>query len=367
MTGGLPMAAPAQRPPLDRVGALRWLRVNLFSGPLNTLLTLVTFGAIALVVPAVLRWAVVDAVWRSADPAVCRAAAGACWAVVAEKHRLMLFGLYPHAEHWRPVAATVLYVAAVALTCWPGSWRRIVLVPLWTVTVAVFLVLMLGGALGLSLVETREWGGLPLTVVVFTATVMMALPLGIILALGRRSRLPLIRTAAIGLIEIVRGVPLVTVLFCAAVVFPLFLPPGWDVDKLVRVLVAMGIFYGCYFAEVIRGGLQAIPKGQHEAAASLGLSYWQSTRKIVLPQALRVVIPGLMNHVISVFKNSTLVIVVGLFDMLYATTAAIADPLWIAFYTEGYLFVGAIYFLGCWAMSRYSQFIERRLARGRSY
>ncbi len=370
MTDGVGLAGEAHmvaRPPLDRIGLVRWMRRNLFNGLGNTLLTLATAAAIALAVPRLLRWAVIDAVWWTSDPAICRAAAGACWAVVVEKHRLMLFGLYPYDEHWRPLAATGIYTVTVAITCWPRAWHRAVLIPLWMAAAVAFLVLMLGGVFGLTQVETRLWGGLSLTIIVFTATAVIGLPTGVVLALGRRSRLPVIGAVCVALIELVRGVPLVTVLFCAAVVFPLFLPPGWDIDKLVRVLVAMGIFAGCYFAEIIRGGLQAIPRGQYEAAASLGLPYWLTTRRIILPQALRIVIPGLMNQLISVFKNSTLVIIIGLFDVLNATTTAIADPPWIAFYTEGYLFVAAIYFLGCSAMSRYSQFIERRLARGRLY
>ena len=358
---------PAERPPLQRIGVVRWMHENLFSSIGNTLLTLVVAAVILLALPRLFRWAVIDAVWWTSDPTVCRAAAGACWAVVVEKHRLMLFGLYPYDEHWRPLAATGIYTAAVAITCWPRAWHRMVLLPLWTFAVAAFLVLMLGGVFGLTPVETRLWGGLSLTIIVFSSTVLIGLPAGVLLALGRCSRLPVIRSVSVGLIELIRGVPLVTVLFCAAVVFPLFLPPGWDIDKLLRVLIAMGIFAGCYFAEVIRGGLQAIPPGQYEAAASLGLPYWLTTRKIILPQALRIVIPGLMNQLISVFKNSTLVIIIGLFDILNATTTAIADPPWIAFYTEGYLFVAGIYFLGCWAMSRYSRFIELRLARGRRY
>ncbi|MGE0716497.1 MAG: amino acid ABC transporter permease [Alphaproteobacteria bacterium] len=348
-------------------GFAPWLRRNLFGSVGNTLVTLAIAVVLVLAVPPLVRWAIVDAVWWTSDPARCRAAAGACWAVVVEKHRLILFGLYPHDEHWRPLAATILFAGTVALTCWPATWRARVLVPLWGAATAAFLVLMLGGVLGLTEVETRLWGGLPLTIVVFTATVAIGLPLGVLLALGRRSRLPFIRVASVTIIEVIRGVPLVTVLFCAAVVFPLFLPAGWTIDKLVRVLVAMGIFAGCYFAEIIRGGLQAVPDGQYEAAKSLGLPYPVAMLRIVLPQALRIVIPGLMNQLISVFKNSTLVIIIGLFDILNATTTAIADPPWIAFYTEGYLFVAAIYFLGCWAMSRYSRFVERRLATGRRY
>ncbi|MBI4184932.1 MAG: amino acid ABC transporter permease [Proteobacteria bacterium] len=360
-------ARAALPPPVERVGALRWMRDNLFSSLANTLLTLLTVAALALVVPPILMWAFVGSVWYPPDPEVCRAATGACWAVIVEKHRVMFFGLYPYAEHWRPFLAVILYVVAVALTCWRRCWSWQVLVPLWAASLAAIVVLMLGGIFGLTVIDTGQWGGVPLTMVVFTATVTLGLPLGVVLALGRRSEMPVIRLLSVLFIEFIRAVPLVTILFCAAVVFPLFLPPGWNVDKMVRVLIGMGIFYGCYFAEVIRGGLQAIPRGQYEAAASLGLSYWRTTRKIILPQALRIVIPGLMNHIISAFKNSTLVIIVGLFDLLNATGAAVADPLWIRYYTEGYLFVAAVYFVGAFALSKYSQQLERWLAEGRRY
>ena len=354
-------------PPVERIGLLRWLRDNLFSSVPNAIISVLGTVALAVTVPRVVDWVLIDSVWYTDDSAACRAAAGACWAVIAEKHRVMFFGLYPFEEHWRPFLALLIYVGTLGVSAIPRFWRWKFLLPLWIVATTSIITLMFGGVLGMRALETNDWGGLPLTMVVFTGTMVIGSPIAVVLALGRRSDLPVVKTICVIFIEGVRAVPLVTVLFCAAVVFPLFFPPGITIDKLMRVVVAMGIFFGCFQAEVIRGGLQAIPRGQYEAANSLGLSYWQTTRKIILPQAIRIVIPGLMNHVISSFKNSTYVIIVGLFDILNATSASVADPNWIAYYTEAYLFVAFVYFLGAFALSRYGQFLERRFGEGRRY
>ena len=354
-------------PPVERIGLLRWLRDNLFSSVPNAIISVLGIVALAVTVPRVVDWVLIDSVWYTDDSAACRAAAGACWAVIAEKHRVMFFGLYPFEEHWRPFLALLIYVGTLGVSAIPRFWRWKFLLPLWIVATTSIITLMFGGVLGMRALETNDWGGLPLTMVVFTGTMVIGSPIAVVLALGRRSDLPVVKTICVIFIEGVRAVPLVTVLFCAAVVFPLFFPPGITIDKLMRVVVAMGIFFGCFQAEVIRGGLQAIPRGQYEAANSLGLSYWQTTRKIILPQAIRIVIPGLMNHVISSFKNSTYVIIVGLFDILNATSASVADPNWIAYYTEAYLFVAFVYFLGAFALSRYGQFLERRFGEGRRY
>ena len=354
-------------PPVERIGLLRLLRDNLFSSVPNAIISVLGIVALAVTVPRVVDWVLIDSVWYTDDSAACRAAAGACWAVIAEKHRIMFFGLYPFEEHWRPFLALLIYVGTLGVSAIPRFWRWRFLLPLWIAATTAIVTLMLGGVLGLRALETNDWGGLPLTMMVFTGTMVIASPIAVLLALGRRSDLPVVKTICVIFIEGVRAVPLVTVLFCAAVVFPLFFPPGITIDKLMRVIVAMGIFFGCFQAEVIRGGLQAIPRGQYEAANSLGLSYWQTTRKIILPQAIRIVIPGLMNHVISSFKNSTYVIIVGLFDILNATSASVADPNWIAYYTEAYLFVAFVYFLGAFALSRYGQFLERRFGEGRRY
>lgn len=360
-------ARAARRPPVERIRVLRWIHQNLFDGPLNTMLTIGAALVLVAVVPSLVRWALVDAVWSASGPEECLASTGACWAVIVEKHRFMFFGQYPYDEQWRPTLAILVYLAATGLSFWRACWSPRIMAPLWIATIALFVVLIFGGFGGLSFVETDKLGGIPLTFIVFTWTIATGLPLGIVLALGRRSRLPLIRSVCVVAIEAIRGVPLVTILFSAAVVFPLFLPAGWSVDKLGRVLVAMSVFAGCYFSEIVRGGLQAIPKGQYEAAQSLGLSYWPTTLKIVLPQALRIVIPGLMNQIISIFKNSTYVIVIGLFDLLNTTSIALSDPLWIRFYREGYLFVALAYFSGAYGLSRFSQHLERTLSAGRRY
>ena len=365
-------AAPEVRrpdlpPPVERIGALRWMRDNLFNNTWNALLTIVSVVALLYFIPPILAWAFVDSVWYTEDSSVCRQATGACWAVITEKHRVIFFGLYPYEEHWRALLALILYVGTIVLSGWRRMWNLKILVPLWIFTVVAILTLMVGGVFGLEYVSTNQWGGLPLTMVIFTGMMVIGMPMAVLLALGRRSEMPVVKVLSVMLIELLRGVPLVTVLFTAAVVFPLVLPDGVDIDKMIRVVIGMGIFIGCHQAEVIRGGLQAIPKGQYEAAASIGLGYWRTTGKIILPQALRIVIPGLMNHVISAFKNSTLVIIVGLFDLLNATGVAVADPLWINYYTEGYLFVAMVYFCGTFTLSRYSQHLERWLAEGRRY
>jgi general L-amino acid transport system permease protein len=353
-------------PPTQRIAPLRWARDNLFSSVPNALVTLALAVVVLLMISSFVGWGLLDAVWLADAPSQC-VGKGACWAVIAEKHRFMFFGLYPYDEQWRGFAAILIFVGSIGLSFWRRLWSWRILLPLWIGAAGIGVMLVRGGVFGLKLVDTGQWGGVPLTLMVFGWTVGVGLPLGIVLALARRSRLPFIRIASVTLIEAVRGVPLVAVLFYAAVVFPLSMPAGWSMDKLLRVLIAMSVFYGCYFAEVVRGGLQGIPKGQYEAGRSLGLSYWTLTGKVVLPQALRLVIPGLMNHIISVFKNSTFVVVVGLFDLFNATTTALADPLWIRYYTEAYLFVALFYFLGAHVLSRFSTYLERALAKGRQY
>jgi len=353
-------------PPVEKIAALRWLRQNLFNSPLNSTITILLGIALALTVPGFIHWALFESVW-SGDHEACRAAAGACWAVVGEKHRPMLFGVYPYEEHWRLVLALVVYLSVIALTLTPRFWKIGVLAPLWILNLAITLVLMWGGVFGLAPIETSQWGGLPLTMVLFTGTVVFGSPLSVLLALGRRSHLPGIKSVCVIFIESLRGVPLITILFVAVNVFPLFLPEGLEFDKLLRVMIGMAIFFACYQAEVIRGGLQAIPRGQIEAAEALGLGYWHMMRRIVLPQALRICLPGLVNHIIAAFKNTSFVLIIGLFDILTATTAVMEDPVWRRFFVEAYLFVALIYFCFCFALSRYSQLVERWLTEGRRF
>lgn len=353
-------------PPIEKVAALRWMRQNLFNSPLNSMITLILGLALIFALPDFIQWSLFNSVW-SGDHEACRAATGACWAVIGEKHRPMLFGVYPYEEHWRLVLALIVYLSVIAATLTPMFWKVKILVPLWIGNLVVTLTLMWGGVLGLTPIETSQWGGLPLTMVLFSGTVVFGSPLSVLLALGRQSNLPGIKSICVVFIESLRGVPLITILFVAVNVFPLFLPEGLEFDKLLRVMAGMAIFFSCYQAEVIRGGLQAIPRGQIEAAEALGLSYWQLMSRIVLPQALRICLPGLVNHIIAAFKNTSFVLIIGLFDILTATTAVMEDPVWRRFFVEAYLFVAIIYFGFCFALSKYSQLVERWLSEGRRF
>ena len=352
-------------PPSVKVPLLGWVQANFFGSASSTIISLAAIALIAAFLPGFVQWALFDAVWATEDHEVCRAASGACWAVIGEKHRPMLFGVYPYDEHWRLVLALALYLLTVATTMFRRFWDARILIPLWLVSLVSIGILLWGGVFGLTFVDTSQWGGLPLTMVLFTGTVVMGLPLAVLLALGRQSKLPLVKAVSIVFIESLRGVPLITILFVAVNVFPLFLPAGMELNKLLRVMVGMAIFFACYQAEVIRGGLQAIPKGQYEAAESLGLTYWHSTSRIVLPQALRICLPGMVNHIIAALKNTSFVLIIGLFDILTATTAVMEDPLWRKFFVEAYLFVALIYFIFCYALSKYSQGLETWLNEGR--
>ncbi len=354
----------SRAPPVPVGGALPWLRRNLFDGWANTLATVLVLGALAWALPPIVRWALVNAVF-GADNAACRAVAetGACWGVVAEKYRLILFGRYPFDQQWRALLACALMIGAIVASCYRPFWR-VWLLGLWVAVLAAFFVLMLGGWFGLTPVETSRWGGFPLTVLLSTVSLVVAFPLAVLVALGRQSRMVGIRTLCVLYVELVRGVPLISVLFMASFMFPLFMPQGTTIDVLLRVLVGMTLFTAAYLAEVVRGGLQALPKGQVEAAQSLGLGYWQTTRKIVLPQALRLVVPAIMNTFIGAFKDTSLVTIVSLYDLTGALQLALGDANWRKFFFEGQLFVAAIYFVFCYAMSRYSRWVERHLNTG---
>jgi general L-amino acid transport system permease protein len=361
VTQDLPLAV--EPPPPAASGALGWLRANLFSSVFNTVLTIVAVALLAVTVPPVIRWAFFDAVWSAPNSRACRGA-GACWAFIAEKWRFILFGTYPYDQHWRPSCAVLIIVALILASCDRRLWgRRLML--LWIAGIGVVGILMWGGIFGLSYVSNELWGGLPLTLILAVVGIAFAFPLAILLALGRRSRLPAVRTICVAYIELIRGVPLITVLFMASVMLPLFLPTGVTIDKLLRAQAAFIFFAAAYLAEVVRGGLQAIPRGQIEAADALGLSYWRRTQLIVLPQALALVIPPLVNTFIGTFKDTTLVIIIGLFDLLGTINASLNDANWRGTSTEAYVFAAAIYFCFCFFMSRYSQMLERELNKGR--
>jgi general L-amino acid transport system permease protein len=354
------------RPPRVSVGAIGWLRAHLFSSWFNTILTGLAVWLILATVPGVISWAFLDSVWGDASPEACKEAAGACWAFVYEKYRFILFGFYPWGEHDRPLIAMIIFLALILTSCFRRAWGR-PLIAAWVIGLTAVAILMWGGVLGLTYVDQSQWGGLPLTLFLATFGIAGAFPLAILLALGRRSEMPAIKSLCIGYIELVRGVPLISVLFMASVMFPLFLPTGVSIDKLLRAQVGIILFSAAYLAEVIRGGLQAIPKGQYEAADALGLTYWQSMRKIILPQALRITIPPMVNTFIGGFKDTSLVLIIGLFDLLMTTRTAFQDIEWRQYFVEGYVFCALIYFTFCFFMSRYSQWLERDLTRSQSH
>lgn len=357
----------APRPaPANTGGPLVWLRSNLFGDVKTGFSTLILGGLLLWFVPQFLNWSLLQAVWVP-DVKACRAAEGfgACWGVVAEKYRLIIFGRYPFEQQWRPLIATLLMMVMLVASCTRAFWKPW-LAFLWAAVLIVFFILMYGGALGLTKVATDRWGGLPLTILLATLSIVMAFPIALLVALGRRANLPAIRVFCTLYVELIRGVPLISVLFMASFMFPLFMPPGLTIDVLIRVLVGITLFNAAYLAEVVRGGLQAVPKGQIEAAATLGLSYWQTQRKIVLPQALAMVVPSIVNSFIATFKDTSLVSIVSLFELTGALDMAInADANWKPFKLQGYMFIAIIYFIFCFSMSRYSQWVEKQVNKSK--
>ena len=355
---------PDLPPPSTSVGAAAWLRSNLFSNGFNILLTLLAAYLVWLIVPPVLSWALLDANWSGSTRADC-SGEGACWVFVRERFGQFMYGFFPEGLRWRVNLTVLLAVAGAA----PLFIQRM---PRKAVYAAGFLLLypllafwlLHGGFFALEEVPTSRWGGLMLTLVIAAVGIAGALPLGILLALGRRSDLPAIRVLCVTFIEFWRGVPLITVLFMSSVMLPLFLPEGLSFDKLVRALIGVILFQSAYIAEVVRGGLQAIPKGQYEAAAAMGLGYWRMMGLVILPQALKLVIPGIVNTFIALFKVTSLVIIIGLFDLLNSIKQATADPAWIGMATEGYVFAALLFWMFCFGMSRYSMRLERRLDTG---
>jgi general L-amino acid transport system permease protein len=358
------MAIAPRPPPIRTTGPIAWARDNLFGSWPSGFLTVAVLVLLAWLVPELIRWALIDAVWSAKSSDACKAVDGACWAMIREKFRLILFGRFPFEEQWRPLVGMMVLLATVLASCNRRFWRP--WLPLaWIGGGGVFLALMWGGFAGMSLVRTGLWGGLPLTLMLSVFGLMIAFPLSIFLALGRRSNLPAIRALCVAYIELIRGVPLISLLFMASFMLPLFLPAGVTIDALLRALIAFVLFAAAYLAEVVRGGLQAIPRGQVEAAQALGLHYWQIQLRIVLPQALRLVIPPTVSTFIGFFKDTSLVAIVALTDLLLAMRQAIADPVWRPVFVEGYVFVAAIFFVFCYAMSRYSRYLERSLDTGR--
>jgi general L-amino acid transport system permease protein len=310
-----------------------------------------------------MRWALVDARW-SGTAADCRAAdAGACWSFIGHKLPFILFGLYPATERWRPALATVALLLLVVISLVPRFWRRWI-VGAWIAALAAVLWLMGGGA-GLSRVPTQDWGGLPITIMLTVVGLGLGLPLGTLLALGRRSRLPAPRWAASTIVDVVRGTPLVAVLYLAVLVVPLALSTGVEVDKLLLAQAGVAVFAAAYLAEAVRAALQIVPARRSDAARALGLTWWQSMRLIVLPEALRVAVPSFVSIAVGFFQDTSLIVIVGLFDLLNTARLAAQDPAWLGFHTEAYVFVGGLYFAGSALVSRYGLWLERRLGVSR--
>ncbi|HAS50663.1 MAG TPA: amino acid ABC transporter permease [Gammaproteobacteria bacterium] len=358
---------PDLPPPVSTIGAVGWMRRNLFSSPSNIALTALAAYLLWIAIPPLLNWTVFNATWSGDTRADCQANSGACWVFIRVHFDQFLYGFYPEAQRWRVNLAVLLLILGAAplftQTITNAAKVKLGLSLLVGYPIIAF-ILFKGGLFGLPAIDTSRWGGLFLTLVIAGVGMTAALPLGVLLALGRRSKMPAIQTLCITFIEFWRGIPLITVLFMSSVMLPLFLPEGMNFDKLLRALIGVTLFQAAYMAEVVRGGLQAIPKGQIEAAAALGLGYWKTMALIVLPQALKLVIPGIVNTFIALFKDTSLVLIIGLFDLMNIVHNATTNPEWLGFSTEGYVFAAAVYWLFCFSMSRYSQSLEKRLHTG---
>lgn len=347
---------------------LRRLGHGLFGSWLNAALTVVSVYLFVIVIPPLIDWAILSSKWLPIDPKTCVQEDGACWAFIQAKTRFILFGRFPYEEQWRALLACVLVLFALGISgVWKfwhwQHWRRF-LIGLWASVLVLSAILLHGGILGLSTVRIGLWGGLPVTLILSLFGIFFAFLFSIFLALGRRSELPIVRWVSVGYIELIRGVPLVGILFMAAVLFPMFLPEQLPMSTLLRAQIAFILFFAAYMAEVIRGGLQALDKGQYEAAAAIGLTRWQRMRWIILPQALTTTIPSLVNIFIGAFKDTSLVVIISMHDLLGTTKASMNDPHWLGVYIEPYLFTAAIYFVFCAGISLYSQRLEKYLNIG---
>jgi len=365
MTDSAKTVLPADsiKPPLTSVGVIGWAKANLFNGFFNSILTVFTLLLLWKIIPPFIRWAFVDSSWVSSAEE-CRAAGGACWSAISLNIRFIIFGFFPPDSQWRPLLAMILLVGLLFYSRNRNHWGK----PLgyaWIAGLFIMGLLMKGGLFGLASVESTQWGGLPLTLLLSVFGLTAAYPLGIVLALGRQSKMPAIKTVCILYIELIRGVPLISLLFMSSVVFPLFLPQGVTFNKILRAQLAIILFTAAYIAEVVRGGLQGMSRGQYEAAESLGLNYYLTMRLIILPQALKIVIPPSVSILISAFKDTSLVVIIALYDLLKTTQSILSDPKWMGFSAEAYIFVALIYFLCCFFMSNYSRRLERELDTGR--
>ncbi len=357
------MLEPIHSPPFTK-HPVKWAQINLFSNWFNSLVTLLVLYALVTYVPGILDWIFFSADWSGQTKADC-SGEGACWVFIDARMNQFLYGFYPDDEQWRVNLAFILLLALVIPLFIEKVPRKGWLIAFLLIGYPIIATwLFQGNIFGLSQVDTEQWGGLMLTLVIATVGIIASLPIGIILALGRRSEMPIIRWICVTFIEVMRGIPLITILFMASVMLPLFMPEGVSFDKLVRAMIGITLFQSAYMAEVIRGGLQAIPKGQYEAADALGLNYFQKMFLVILPQALKLVIPGIVNTFIALFKDTSLILIIGLFELSGIMKAALNDPEWLGFATEGYLFAALIYWMFCFSMSRYSQHIEQKLNTG---
>lgn len=349
---------PKEPPVLER-GAIAWVRHHLLSSPFNILFTTLSIWILYVIIPPLVHWFILDANFIGSKKADC-SGDGACWVFVIVKLKMFIYGFYPDAEIWR--ANLTMFITAISIYLVArDNTPRIIKILLILALPIVAVILLSGGYLGLEYIETGKWGGLLLTLVIATVGIVLSFPIGILFALGRQSKLPIIKSLSIFYIELIRGVPLITVLFMASVVLPLFFPEGMDFNKLVRALIGITLFQAAYVAENIRGGLQAVHSGQYEAADSMGLSYWQKMRLVILPQAIKVAIPNLVGSFITLFKDTSLVMIIGLFDLLSMVKLTANDRDWLGMSTEGFVFVAMIYWIFNFSMSKYSKSLEKKL------
>lgn len=350
------------KPPVTHVGVIGWLRTNLFNNWYNSVLTVATVIALAWLLPPIIKWAFIDSLWNSSSEA-CRNIDGACWSVIPNNAKFIFFGFFPEGQIWRPALSMVLLLGLVIYSKERKRWKKS-LGWLWLIGLIIMGTLMYGGVFGMPVVETAQWSGLPLTLMLSFFGMVAAYPLGVLLALGRRSKMPAIKTLCVVYIEMIRGVPLISLLFMSSIMFPLFLPEGVTIDKVLRAQIAIILFTAAYIAEVVRGGLQAMPRGQYEAADSLGLTYNQTMRLVILPQALKIVIPPTVGILLSAFKDTSLVVIIALYDVLKTTKVALSNPKWTGYSTEAYVFLAVLYFIFCYAMASYSRKLEKELHTG---
>jgi general L-amino acid transport system permease protein len=355
---------PILPPPIERLGPADWIRTKLLGGWMDSIITFAGLGMLMYFLPSVTEWAVFDAIWSKENKELCTGESGACWAVIHARFRLTLFGLFPYEELWRSGAAVSIIVVVTILSCMPVFWTPRHIAGTWLIGFGAFYILMRGGIFGLSSVTTEEWGGFSLTVFIFASVSIIGMPLAILLALARRSELPVIRILASLAIDFTRSMPLLTILFTAALIVPFVLPSWAQGDKLYRVIGAFAFFFACYQAEIIRGGLQSIPAGQFEAAKALGIGYWKQVWLILLPQAFRNSLPPTINQFVITFKETSIVIIIGLFEILASANAAYGTADWANAYVEVYIFVALIYFVFVFSLSRYGAFLERRMRVG---